>query len=194
MSRRLVDAEHPAYHASTYGVDGQPQCRRCLADLPLGRMEFCSANCIHEFRIRVSPGYARQVVFHRDRGVCAHCRLDCGLLDRIVAQLRHGAACAAHAKAHQSPADADTQIPDDDTCAAPIDEDGEAAALWLIESLGLGKRKRPCSLWQVDHRVPFSTGGADCGLGNLRTLCLTCHKVQTKALHRGLKSERDERG
>jgi hypothetical protein len=77
------------------------------------------------------------------------------------------------------------------TTAPEADEEGEQAALALIAALGMGLRKRVCSLWQVDHREPFSTGGADCGLGNLRTLCLTCHKVETKALHQGLKAARD---
>lgn len=142
---------------------------------------FCSRDCEHEFRIRTSPAYARQVVFRRDRGVCTHCRLDCGLLDRVVTRLRHGGRDAAHA------------VVDDltgDRVAEAVDETGEQTALWLIENLGLGRRKRPCSLWQVDHRVPFSTGGADCGLGNLRTLCLACHRLQTRELHRALKAKR----
>lgn len=187
VSRRGIDAEHPAYHGGGYGVDGQAQCRRCLGDMPPGRSMFCSDACEHEFRIRVSPAYARAAVYRRDRGVCAHCRLDCGMLDRVIRRLRQG-----------DPAMVGDGLDDDERGDGireqVVDEEGEQAAVALIAALGLGSRKKPCSLWQVDHRVPFSTGGADCGLGNLRTLCLACHQVQTKALHRGLKAERDVRG
>ncbi len=146
---------------------------------------FCGPACEHEFRIRSSPAYARHAVYRRDRGVCMHCRLDCGMLDRIIARLRSPDASAAIERdaidVHAGP-----------RVEEAANDDGEGAALWLIEELGLGKSKRCCSLWQVDHRVPFSTGGADCGLGNLRTLCLECHKAQTKQMHRRGKAERQE--
>ncbi len=161
--RRLVDADHPAYDPGACDADGRAQCRRCLAGLPSPQAEFCSAACRHEHHIRANPGYARRAVFARDRGVCTHCRLDCGLLDRVIARLRQG-------------------LESDDDQAADL-EQGERTAVWLIERLGLGVRKRPCSLWQMDHRVPFSTGGADCGLGNYRTLCLACHAKQTRDMH-----------
>ncbi|HYE07436.1 MAG TPA: HNH endonuclease [Planctomycetota bacterium] len=189
--RRLHDGEHPAYDPGACGADGRAQCRRCLGPLPHPQAMFCGAACAHEFRIRASPAYARRAVFARDRGVCTHCRLDCGMLDRIIARLRRPAR------------DGDRSDPDaaPDEWTRPIlseqDErdqaEGERTALWLIEKLGLGLRKHSCSLWQADHRVPFSDGGADCGLGNYRTLCLACHRLQTKELHRRLTTRRRER-
>ena len=103
------------------------------------------------------------------------------MLDRIIARLRRGGDDTQRESA---------EAVADDRATAPASEEGEKAALWLIDELGLGRRKRSCSLWQVDHRVAFSDGGADCGLGNLRTLCLACHLVQTRELHRGKKVER----
>jgi len=179
--RRMIDAEHPAYDPGSGSADGRAQCRRCLAELPHPQAMFCSAACLHEFKIRTSPAYARQAVYRRDRGICTHCRLDCGLLDRIIGRLRH---------------DSDPPWEQDATASADPDadqrqiHDGERSALWLIEALGLGRRTRICSLWQVDHRLPFSTGGANCGLGNLRTLCLACHRLQTRDLHRRQKAVR----
>lgn len=38
------------------------------------------------------------------------------------------------------------------------------------------------SLWQADHIVPVAEGGGQCGLANMRTLCLRCHREATKAL------------
>jgi 5-methylcytosine-specific restriction endonuclease McrA len=143
---------------------------------------FCSDACEHEFRIRWSPSYARQAVYRRDRGVCTHCRLDCGLLDRIVARLRRGG---------RDPQPTRDELTGD-RIEVPVDEEGERSARWLIEELGFGRRKRPCSLWQADHRIAFSEGGSDCGLGNLRTLCLACHLTQTRELHRRGKTRRRE--
>ena len=38
------------------------------------------------------------------------------------------------------------------------------------------------TLWDMDHIVPVIEGGGACGLDNLRTLCIPCHRGQTKAL------------
>jgi hypothetical protein len=164
--RRAVDADHPGYDPGSCGADGRAQCRRCLAPLPEPHAQFCSAACRHEHLIRSCPAYARRAVFDRDHGVCTHCRLDCGLLDRVVARIRRVAP------------DEEGGEPDPERVAQ-----ADATALWLIAALGFGTRRRPCSLWQMDHRQPFSDGGADCGLGNYRTLCLACHAAQTRAMH-----------
>jgi len=51
-------------------------CRRCGADVPKGRLTFCSEACVHEWKLRTDAGYLRAQVFARDRGVCAQCGLD----------------------------------------------------------------------------------------------------------------------
>ncbi len=38
------------------------------------RRTFCSDICVHEWRLRTDPGYLREQVFKRDRGVCAICK------------------------------------------------------------------------------------------------------------------------
>ena len=38
--------------------------------------------------------------------------------------------------------------------------------------------------WDMDHKTPVVEGGGECGLENLRTLCLWCHKRETKRLAR----------
>jgi hypothetical protein len=35
------------------------------------------------------------------------------------------------------------------------------------------------SLWDADHIVPVKDGGGLCGLDNMRTLCISCHKIIT---------------
>lgn len=50
------------------------------------------------------------------------------------------------------------------------------------EILGLGRTGYIRSLWHVDHIVPVVEGGGSCGLRNLRTLCVWCHKRETRKL------------
>lgn len=166
--RRVLDADHPAYDPSAVGADGHALCRRCLGEIRMRRHDgFCSDRCLHDFRMRASPSYARAAVYARDQGVCTHCRLDCGMLDRVVRRL-----------------------------TAPVDgivpESGVALALLVMSAAGFGTHKRVISTWQADHRVAVAEGGQDCGLGNFRTLCLACHAQQTKDLHGRLRARRQD--
>ena len=58
------------------GPNGRPLCRWCNLEVPPRRFTFCSAYCVNEWRLRTDPGYLREQVFARDRGVCALCRVD----------------------------------------------------------------------------------------------------------------------
>ena len=59
------------------GPQGLPLCRWCeLEILARRRRTFCSDYCVHQWRLRTDPGYLRDQVFVRDRGVCAHCQAD----------------------------------------------------------------------------------------------------------------------
>lgn len=158
MRRRRADPDHPAYDPGSTGPDGLPQCRRCLRELTPPQREFCSAECRHEALMRLSPSYARAAVFARDAGICYHCRLDCGWLDRVLRRL------------------------------AKSGPDGPAMALDVVDAAGLGRRKRLVSTWQADHRHAVVEGGGDCGLGNYRTLCLGCHARATRELHQRLRT------
>lgn len=72
--RRLKDAGWAQPEISS---DGKKICRWCrLAILAPRRRTFCSAYCVHEWRLRSDPGYLREQVFWRDRGVCALCHTD----------------------------------------------------------------------------------------------------------------------
>lgn len=154
-----LDAEHPAYDPGACGPEGRPLCPRCLAELPVRTVGgFCSPVCRAEFKLRSSAAYARQQVFMRDGGVCTHCRLDGGRLDRILRSLAESA--------------------------------GEDVACWAMEVLGLGRRSRLISVWQMDHRLAVTEGGGICGLGNLRTLCLECHQRETRLLHERMRRSR----
>jgi 5-methylcytosine-specific restriction endonuclease McrA len=58
------------------GPGARNLCRWCNLEVPRGRQTFCSSYCVHEWRLRSDPGYLRDNVFERDRGVCALCGVD----------------------------------------------------------------------------------------------------------------------
>jgi len=72
----------------------QPECRWCLGTIPRGRYTFCSAVCVHQWRLRTDPAYLREQVFSRDRGVCASCGADTEALRRDLRKLDYRARCA----------------------------------------------------------------------------------------------------
>jgi len=59
------------------GPNGLTLCRWCeLEILNRRRRTFCSDYCVHQHRLRTDPGYLRDCVFARDRGVCGLCQAD----------------------------------------------------------------------------------------------------------------------
>jgi 5-methylcytosine-specific restriction endonuclease McrA len=58
------------------GLNGRGICRWCELEVPPRRFTFCSSYCVHEWKMRTQPGYLREQVFLRDRGVCAGCSVD----------------------------------------------------------------------------------------------------------------------
>jgi 5-methylcytosine-specific restriction endonuclease McrA len=73
------------------GPEGRSLCRRCSAEVPKGRRSFCSETCVHEWKLRTDPGYLREKVFERDRGVCAKCKLDTDALRKHFLKLDYKA-------------------------------------------------------------------------------------------------------
>jgi 5-methylcytosine-specific restriction protein A len=69
------------------GPNGDNLCRYCGKETPRKRMTFCSEKCVHEWRIRSEPSYARQYIFERDKGVCAICGWDTEATRRKTSQL-----------------------------------------------------------------------------------------------------------
>ena len=58
------------------GTSGRVLCRWCGLEAQGRRRTFCSDWCVHEWRLRTDPGYLREQVFARDRGLCALCHID----------------------------------------------------------------------------------------------------------------------
>jgi len=120
-------------------------CRWCGKEVAGRRRTFCGASCVHEWKLRTDPGYLREQVFLRDRGVCAVCGVDTEALRKDKRKLDYRA-------------------------RRQFERD------W-------GSRR---NLWDADHIVPVVEGGGECGLSNMRTLCLKCHRIATAELRNRL--------
>jgi 5-methylcytosine-specific restriction endonuclease McrA len=72
------------------GPSGRTLCRWCRLEVPPPRRTFCSDYCVHQWRLRSDPGYLRQCLFARDRGICALCRADTAAAWIWIQRLRGG--------------------------------------------------------------------------------------------------------
>jgi 5-methylcytosine-specific restriction endonuclease McrA len=139
--------------ALSKGPNGRNLCRWCNLEVPQGRHTFCSTWCVEEWRLRSDPGYLREKVLERDRGVCAVCRRDCLQAESDLRRLRGAARLKALA---------DWGL--------------------LTGARAVTRAVTRKTLWDADHILPVVEGGGECDLENIRTLCLKCHRVATAAL------------
>jgi 5-methylcytosine-specific restriction enzyme A len=123
-------------------------CRWCKKPV-LKRRTFCSDECVHQWKIRSDPGYARNLVYKRDHGICAICGVDTQALRAKIASMKWG----------------------------------WNDAFWKWSWITY--RRVVCgSIWDMDHIIPVVEGGGECGLENLRTLCIPCHRQVTADLRK----------
>ena len=141
---------------------GRPLCRECGAPVRTPRRAFCSEKCADALRIRTSPSAARESVFERDLGVCAECGTNTQALRERLRRFRRLRA-----------------RPDVVAQARELVRGFETAIDVLDERPIVVIRR---SLWEADHVVPVAEGGGGCGLDNLRTLCIPCHRAATAEL------------
>jgi 5-methylcytosine-specific restriction endonuclease McrA len=184
------------------------------------RRTFCSQECVAEHRIRSSGEAVRIHVRRRDKGVCAKCGLDTEAFNRQLKDLRErgldgywrrstdryctGSDGRLVLKRTVYERDSDEEIQEREMTAAEVD--GRMAAYrWLkneqkqlLLEHGFSLREffgslgyvRSRSLWEADHIVPVCEGGGECGLDNYQTLCVPCHREETRKLARKRADER----
>ena len=167
-------------------------CRWCGGPLPKRRRRWCSEECSHEFAIRSDPGYARLQVAARDHGVCASCGLD---MQAVAASInrqvrRHGRKgewvgriAVALRIAHRSywasqPRGGDPMRISD----ARRRMGQEKYRAWVVREIRYLPGFSSNALWDMDHITPVCEGGGGCGLDGLQTLCIWCHRRETKKL------------
>lgn len=168
MSTRRVGLnawEWDKTHGVEYGPNGFRLCRLCKTETTYKRATLCSEACRTKWAVMTSPGYARQLVYRRDKGVCALCELDTDMLVKMI--------------------DGPKQAFFSTRPWRRMDDFPRGS---FVRRVGynphplLWKIGRTASLWDMDHIVPVVEGGGECDLSNLRTLCLWCHKQVTADL------------
>lgn len=130
--------------------EGLTMCRFCGKGVKPPRKTMCSKECAHELRLRCSGNYLRRHVYKRDKGICSVCGTDTTLIAKEV-----------------------LSIEEKEKRDAFLKEKG------ISLKRKIWKRKNGGGLWDADHIIPVKEGGGQCGLENMRTLCIPCHKKKT---------------
>lgn len=156
---------------------GNKQCRECGKERPPGVtwISWCSHTCVETYKIRAWPAHARKAAAKRDNGVCAKCGCNTiHLFNRLneIPHLRNGVKPWVYGRADRFATASFSRVLGRHRARAFV----ILGRLWGIV---LASRE---SLYDVDHIVPVAEGGGGCGLDNLRTLCLRCHRIETTAL------------
>jgi 5-methylcytosine-specific restriction protein A len=136
------------------GPNGRPLCRYCNEETKPPKRTFCSDSCVNQFKIRSNPGYARDQVYLRDKGICTSCGLDTDKLKEILYAVRMTSEQAYKALVYQ---------------------------YRLKYRFGFNLNEH---FWEMDHVLAVADGGGSCGLENLQTLCRPCHRVKTREMMR----------
>lgn len=136
------------------GPNGEKICYNCGGPLPKGRTYNCSAKCSKEWQCKTSPSCLRAVLKQRDHGICAICRADTAAIKKEYAVLPNTIKWG-------DPADPRTAF---------------------LELHGVPRSRACGDWWDADHITPVIEGGGECGLENLRTLCIPCHAQVTSEL------------
>ncbi|NXA74905.1 ZRAB3 endonuclease, partial [Thryothorus ludovicianus] len=140
---------------------GRPLCLSCQQPTaqppPPGRAwdtRFCCHACQEDFSIRSSQSFLRSKVFQVEHGVCQCCQHNAQELYLSVRD-------------------------------APRSQRKQLLESSWMSQLPLGQLNEMIrsplegQFWQVDHIQPVYSGGGQCSLENLQTLCTACHRERT---------------
>lgn len=127
-------------------AEGLTCCRWCGKGVKPPRRTMCSPECAREISIRSNHKYMKTEVYKRDKGICVICKVDTKVIAKNALKLNL------------------------------IERELYLENNNIPNSRKVWKRKFGGGLWDADHIIPVKNGGGCCGLDNLRTLCIPCHK------------------
>lgn len=138
------------------GPNGRALCRWCGRETRPPRRTFCSADCVHQHKLRTNASYAKKQVYLRDKGICCACGTDTKLVARDLLEIYL------------------TDGPDEVLRFKKLHGIPAKRRVW--------KRKYGGGLWDMDHTLSVCEGGGQCGTDGLQTLCIPCHRDKTREL------------
>lgn len=156
MKKRYLTAKDTPREKDSVGNN---LCRWCKGIVPKPKRTWCSDVCVNEYRLRSDREYAREQVFFRDAGICAKCGLDTTALKRAFVRALYEASGKYHTTPH------------------PAYATKQEAVIKRLEALGFSAKRN--TFWDLDHKQRVADGGGACGMDNLTSLCVICHKTKT---------------
>ena len=137
----------------------KPICVWCGKPLGSVRRKYCSPECSDEVGLRCGYG-VRWKLKDRDKGICARCGRDCVALEKALSVIKDmGMPLAGWAYRGWRAK--------------------EKKASHLASALGITPEQVKKSLWDAHHKKAVADGGGACGLDNLETVCIWCHKKES---------------
>lgn len=127
---------------------------------------YCSFSCGEELLLRAgSSSLIRRQLFAMECGVCQLCGRDAQAVYQKLKSL------------------------------TPPERVQELLQLGILKHFPEAAIQNPqeSHFWHADHELPVAEGGGQCGLENLRTLCVPCHHVETAALRQRMKQAKNMR-
>ncbi|XP_024918595.1 DNA annealing helicase and endonuclease ZRANB3 isoform X3 [Cynoglossus semilaevis] len=158
VHREEVMSEEQKGFLQAVSSDGVPLClscqQRCLSSGGSWDTRFCSHKCQEEFQLKSSQTYMRMQVLKVEQGICQACGLHAHEL---------------FLKVRDAPPSQRKEMLEN-TCLAQLS---------LKQLNEMIRAPVEGAFWQVDHIRPVYSGGGQCSLDNLQTLCTVCHKSRT---------------
>ena len=133
--------------------EGFTMCRYCNKGVKPPRRTMCSKECAHEMKLRTNGKYLRLCVYKRDNGICKICGEDTKTIAKQALFLQQS------------------------NLIKELEDYLKTKSISLKRKIW--KKKVGGGLWDADHIVQVKDGGGQCGLDNIRTLCIKCHKDKT---------------
>ncbi len=144
---------------------GKKVCRNCKGPLKRQNQHNCNSKCSEEWAMKTTPAFMRRAMFLRDHGICALCGADTEAQKKeyVRAVKQYGTGYCR-----------------------PVEQ--------LREQFGVTVNRGASSdWWDADHIIPVTEGGGECGLENMRTLCIPCHKKETAKLRKRIAAQAREK-
>jgi 5-methylcytosine-specific restriction enzyme A len=157
----LTQAGHD--HDCCKGPNGRNLCWWCRTDVPKGRRNWCSDACVKDYKLHHDWPTIRAAVLARDKGVCSACGVDVEHANLVWRRIRR--------HLHH------------------YDARWYSLAKLIISVTGWPIEDISRDWWEAHHVVARADGGPD-SVDNLVTLCVPCHKDETRRQSRARAEKR----